>query len=107
LRAADVCVLPLLKGVQLNNSSFSAMAAHGMPIVTTRGPMTDQAFVEGENVLFCEPTDAAAIADRIGALMDSEQLRERLRSGVTKLAQEWLSWETSIARTLAALQVRR
>ena len=68
--------------------------------------MTDQAFVDGENVLLCEPANAADMADKIGALMDSEQLRERLRSGVNKLAQEWLSWEKGIARTLAALRVR-
>jgi len=106
LRAADVCVLPLLKGVQLNNSSFSAMAAHGMPIVATRGTATDQVFVDGENVLLCEPRNAAALANKINALMDSEQLRERLRSGVSKLAQEWLSWDKGIARTLAVLGVR-
>lgn len=106
LRAADVCVLPLLKGVQLNNSSFSTMAAHGLPIITTRGPMTDQVFVDGENVLLCEPRDAAALATKINALMDSEQLRVRLRSGVIKLAQEWLSWDKGIVRTLAMLEVR-
>jgi glycosyltransferase involved in cell wall biosynthesis len=106
LRAADVCVLPLLGGVQLNNSSFSVMAAHGMPIITTRGPTTDPVFVDGENVRFCEPRNAAALADRIGALIDSEQARERLRSGISKLAHEWLSWDQGIARTVAALNVR-
>jgi glycosyltransferase involved in cell wall biosynthesis len=106
LRAADVCVLPLLAGVQLNNSSFSAMAAHGLPIVTTRGPMTDQAFVDGDNVLLCEPANAPALAKGLRTLMDSEDLRERLRAGVTKLAHDWLSWDEAIARTTALLKVR-
>jgi len=106
LRAADVCVLPLLAGVQLNNSSFSAMAAHGVAIVTTRGPMTDQAFVDGDNVLLCEPSDAPALAKGIRTLMDSEDLRERLRAGVTKLAHDWLSWDEAIARTMALLELR-
>jgi glycosyltransferase involved in cell wall biosynthesis len=103
LRAADVCVLPLHGGVQLNNSSFSAMAAHGIPIVTTRGPMTDHAFVDRENVLLCEPRDPAALAKAIGALMEDEDLRQRLHVGVTKLAHEWLSWDEAIARTTALL----
>jgi glycosyltransferase involved in cell wall biosynthesis len=103
LRAADVCVLPLLKGVQLNNSSFSAMAAHGVPIVTTRGPMTDGAFLDGENVLFCEPRDAVGLAKAIGMVFDSEELRNRLREGVTRLAREWLSWDETIVRTTALL----
>jgi glycosyltransferase involved in cell wall biosynthesis len=107
LRAADLCVLPLRNGVQLNNSSFSAMAAHGVPIITTRGPMTDHAFVDGENVLLCEARDAAKLAKTTEMAMDSEELRQRLRSGVSKLAREWLSWDTAIARTVALLEARR
>jgi polysaccharide biosynthesis protein PslF len=102
LRAADVCVLPLLNGVQLNNSSFSAMAAHGMPIVTTRGASTDHVIVEGENVLFFEPRNEGALADRLRELMDNAPLRDRLRTGIGRLAQEWLSWDKGIDRTLAA-----
>jgi glycosyltransferase involved in cell wall biosynthesis len=103
LRAADVCVLPLLNGVQLNNSSFSAMAAHGMPIITTRGPATDRVFADGENVLFFEARNAPALAERLKFLMDSAPARERLRAGVGALAREWLSWDTGIRRTLATL----
>jgi glycosyltransferase involved in cell wall biosynthesis len=103
LRAADVCVLPLLNGVQLNNSSFSAMAAHGMPIVTTQGPATDRAFVDGENVLFFEAKNAGALAERLKFLRDSAPARERLSGGVGMLARTWLSWDTAIERTLATL----
>jgi glycosyltransferase involved in cell wall biosynthesis len=103
LRAADVCVLPLLNGVQLNNSSFSAMAAHGMPIITTRGPATDEVFTDGENVLFFEARNAGALAERLKLLMDNAQARESLRSGVTRLARKWLSWDKGIERTLATL----
>jgi len=103
LRAADVCALPLLNGVQLNNSSFSAMAAHGMPIVTTRGPATDRVFADGENVLFFEARNAGALAEKLKFLMDSAQARERLSSGVGMLARQWLSWDTGIERTLATL----
>jgi glycosyltransferase involved in cell wall biosynthesis len=106
LQAADICVLPLLKGVQLNNSSFSAMAAHGKPIVTTRGLMTDEAFIDGENVLLCEPQDTGALAKRILVLMDSEELRNHLSAGVTKLAQDCLSWDVAVERTLSLLTAR-
>jgi glycosyltransferase involved in cell wall biosynthesis len=83
------------------------MAAHGVPIITTRGPMTDHAFVDGENVLLCEARDAAKLAKTTEMAMDSEELRQRLRSGVSKLAREWLSWDTAIARTVALLEARR
>jgi glycosyltransferase involved in cell wall biosynthesis len=105
LRAADVCVLPLLNGVQLNNSSFSALAAHGMPIVTTRGPATDRVFADGDNVLFFEARNAGALAEKLKFLMNNSQARERLRSGVGMLAREWLSWDRGIERTLATLGV--
>jgi len=107
LRAADVCVLPLHAGVQLNNSSFSAMAAHGVPIVTTRGAFTDQAFVDGDNVLLCEPRDAAALALAIDRLIDDVSLRQRLQQGVSQLAHDWLSWDEAIARTTALFRTRR
>jgi glycosyltransferase involved in cell wall biosynthesis len=51
LHASDVCVLPFLEGVQLNNSSFASMVAHGLPILVTSGPMMDKAFVHGKMFL--------------------------------------------------------
>ena len=79
------------------------MAAHGVPIVTTRGPMTDDAFVDCDNVLLVEPRDPAALARALGSVMQDDGLRQRLRAGVTKLAHEWLSWDEAIARTVALL----
>ena len=98
LRAADVCALPLLGGVQLNNSSFSAMAAHGLPVITTRGPMTDHAFVDGENVLLCEPRDPGGLAKAIVRSDGGRGIAGTARVGVTKLAREWLSWDEALAR---------
>jgi len=106
LHASDVCVLPFLEGVQLNNSSFASMVAHGLPIIVTRGPLMDKAFVHGENVLTCEPKDHLAVTRLLLEVMDRADLRERLRSGAVKLAAEWFSWETATEKTLAALRPR-
>ena len=104
LHASDVCVLPFLEGVQLNNSSFASMVAHGLPIIVTRGPMMDKPFVHGENVLTCEPRDPHAVANLLLEVMDHADLRHRLQAGALRLADEWFSWDTAIERTLAALQ---
>ncbi|MCC2641103.1 MAG: putative Glycosyl transferase, group 1 [Nitrospira sp.] len=104
LHASDVCVLPFLEGVQLNNSSFASIVAHGLPIIVTRGPMMDRAFVHGENVLTCEPKDPQAIANLLLEVMNRADLRERLRAGALKLADEWFSWDSAMERTLAALR---
>lgn len=93
LRAADVCVLPFDNGVRLNNSSFAAAASHGVPIITTNGTTLERQFVHEENAYLCSPRSPEALARAIETLMDQPALRQRLRSGALKLAQEWFSWE--------------
>jgi glycosyltransferase involved in cell wall biosynthesis len=105
LRAADLFILPIEIGVQMNNSSFAAAASHGLPIITTRGADLEQQFIHQENVFLCPPKDAEAIASAIKLLMDSPDLRARLGAGALKLAQEWFSWERAIERTLATFTV--
>ncbi len=106
LHASDVCVLPFLEGVQLNNSSFASMIAHGLPIIVTRGPLMDKAIVDGENVLTCEPRDHQEVARLILQVMAQDELRARLSRGALKLAAEWFSWETATEKTLTAMQPR-
>ena len=100
LRAADVCVLPFDTGVQLNNSSFAAAAAHGLPIITTRGATLEQPFIHQENVFLCAPKSPEAMAAAIKTVMDNPDLRARLRKGSLKLAEERFSWESAIERTI-------
>jgi glycosyltransferase involved in cell wall biosynthesis len=100
LRAVDLCVLPFDQGVHLNNSSFSAVASHGLPILTTRPESVEPQFVHNKNVFLCPPQDPAAMAESLGRLVKDADLRERLREGVRNLAQEWFSWESVIRRTL-------
>ena len=103
LRAADAFVLPIEIGVQMNNSSFAAAAAHGLPIITTRGANLEQQFVHQENVFLCPPRDPEALASAIKLMMDAPDLRERLAAGALKLARDWFSWERAIDRTLTIL----
>ena len=104
LHSADVAVLPFLQGVQLNNSSLASIASHSLPIIASRGPLLDKAFVDGANILLCEPKDHQAIAQYIVQLIDDPRLLARMRMGATKLAQEWFSWDTAIDRTLASFK---
>jgi glycosyltransferase involved in cell wall biosynthesis len=103
LRGADICALPFDEGVQLNHSSFSSAAAHGLPIITTRGPSLEQPFIHGENVFLCPPRSPEALAAAITTLMDTHELRQSLRGGVLTLAQEWFSWQRGIDRTIETL----
>jgi glycosyltransferase involved in cell wall biosynthesis len=103
LRAADVAVLPFDYGVDLNNSSFAAVAAHRLPTITTSGPFKDDVFVDGENVLLCPPRDAAALSTAMEQLLLDADLRQHLSSGIEALAEHWFSWNVGIDRTIQAL----
>ncbi|BCA54120.1 hypothetical protein W02_12600 [Nitrospira sp. KM1] len=107
LRTADAGVFTFVQGVQLNNSSFSSMAAHGLPMVATRGPWLDEAFVHKENVLLCEPNDPNALAAVLEELIGDEKLRDRLRIGALKLSSEWFSWDRATDRTIGLLTPRK
>jgi glycosyltransferase involved in cell wall biosynthesis len=104
LQAADLCVLPFDRGVYLNNSSFSAAAAHGLPILSTRADFVEPAFVHEQNVLLCPPKDPLAMSAAIEGLVDDEGLRRRLREGARRMTREWFAWERVIERTLGALR---
>ncbi len=92
LRAADACVLPFDAGLQLNNSSFAAAAAHELPVISTRGAGTEPAFADGENVRLCPPRDPGALAAAVRELANDAELRGRLGRGALDLAAKRLSW---------------
>jgi glycosyltransferase involved in cell wall biosynthesis len=102
LRAADAFVMSIDIGVALNNSSVGAAAAHGIPLVATRGKITEPAFRDRENVLLCPPKDPAAMAAAVMTVMDDDDLRCRLAGGARALADEWFSWKRAVDRTIAA-----
>jgi glycosyltransferase involved in cell wall biosynthesis len=103
LQAADICVLPFNDGVGLNNSSFAVAAAHGLPIVTTRGESLEAPFIDGENVRLCRPNDSVALAAIIAELIRSPETRKRLAAGARQLAENCFSWDRVIDSTLEAL----
>ena len=103
LRAADACVFPFKHGVTLNRSSVAAAAAHGLPIITTKGNSLESPFIDQENLLLCPPEDPNSLAIAMASLMDNDALRRRLCAGALKLAAEHFSWDKALDRTIAAL----
>jgi glycosyltransferase involved in cell wall biosynthesis len=103
LAAGDICALPIDIGVQLNNSSFAAAAASGLPVLTTRPAQLEAPFIDGRNLLLVPPKEPAALADAIVAVIDDPALRERLAKGALALAKEWFSWETATDRLLTVI----
>lgn len=103
LWASDAAVLPFDAGITVNRSSFAAVAAHGLPTITTRGETISSLFVDGENVLLCPPRDVEALAGAVEQVVASAELRARLRAGIRTLALEWFSWDYAVRQTRNAL----
>jgi phosphatidylinositol alpha-1,6-mannosyltransferase len=89
--------------VQLNNSSFSSAAAHGLPIVTTIEGAAERQFVDGVNTILCPPKSPEKLAAAITALVDDRGLRERLGEGAFALSEQWYSWDRAMDRTVEIL----
>jgi len=101
LYAGDACVLPFDYGVTLNNSSLAAASTHGLPVISTELPDgRDEALEHGRNIYLCRPRDPEMLAEVIQAIKNNVQLRERLRAGVLRLAQDWYQSDT-IAKRLS------
>ena len=62
LRAADLALAPFVDGLTLRRSSALAALAHGLPLVSSRGPLFDP--FAGEAALCLESADAFAEAVR-------------------------------------------
>jgi glycosyltransferase involved in cell wall biosynthesis len=107
LRAADLCVLPFDRGVFLNNSSFASCAAHGLPIITTRGEMLEAPFVDRENVYLCPAKDPGALAEAILFLTDEPQLCRQLGKNGYALAEQVFSWPKAVEQTMAVFRGER
>lgn len=86
----------------MHRSSVGVAAAHGLPIVTTRGKQLERLFLDGVNVLLCPPRDSSALAARINRLIADRELQERLSRGARAVADEHFSWERCMEQTLEA-----
>ena len=94
---ADVLAFPSLKeGFGL--AALEAMTA-GLPVVTSDLPVFREWMVPGRHALVAPIGDAAALADRLGTVLDDDVVRERLTHAGRRLASTY-SWSASARRHL-------
>ncbi|HEX2908553.1 MAG TPA: glycosyltransferase, partial [Phototrophicaceae bacterium] len=100
LAASDAVVLPFLDGASYRRGSLMAALHYGCTIVTTTPQVKIPTFQDGENMLLVSPGNSAALQSALLRLRQSRELRERLRQGATKLADEF-RWDTIAQHYLA------
>lgn len=103
LIAADAGVFGHDLGVAMNNSSFAALIAHGLPTVATKGEVVETPLKDRENVLLCPAKNPEAMAGAMRVVLEQAPVRSGLAAGATQLAGEWFSWDGATHRILQQL----
>jgi glycosyltransferase involved in cell wall biosynthesis len=108
LKAADLGCLPFREGASLRHGTFVAAMVHGLPTVTTLGPVRSRpspfpSLISGENVWLVPPNDEQALSDAVERLIDDSALRQRLATGARQLADHF-RWDAIAMQTLRLYQ---
>jgi glycosyltransferase involved in cell wall biosynthesis len=109
--AMDVYVAPFFEGVTARRGSFMAALAHGVPSVTTGGPLTDPLLrrAHGRAFLLAEAGDTDAFVRQTLRLHDDAALQKRLRRGALDLYARHFAWDVlaaSVQDAFAAVENR-
>lgn len=78
LSACDVMLQPYPDGISSRRTSAMASLAHGVPIVTTAGWLTEPLWREADAVALAPVDDAAALTELVASLVTSEDARRQL-----------------------------
>lgn len=95
----DVSVLPSLRREGLPRGIIEAMIAGAVPIVTNSGG-SPELVIDGQSGFVVPPGDAQAIADKIIALYEDRQLKDRLSAGAKKRIREDFTVEKTARETI-------
>jgi glycosyltransferase involved in cell wall biosynthesis len=98
--ACDVLVQPYPDGVTTRRTTVMVALAHGVPVVTTAGELTESLWSESGAVALTTSCDVDAIASRTGELL--AEASERVRLGA--LGKALYGERFQISHTIAALR---
>lgn len=77
LKWIDIAVLPSVANEGFPNAVMEAMAS-GLPVVATDTGGTRELIIDGHTGFLAPPGDPAALADRLGTLIDDPDLRKKM-----------------------------
>lgn len=98
LQVMDVMVAPFVDGVSSRRTSVLAALAHGVPVLTTRGRLSDRVFLE-DGPLVLSHLDKDAFSNELVALLQDEIRRRKLAA----LAKPFYEKHFSIERVAGFL----
>lgn len=100
LRACTLMMQPYPDGISSRRTSAMAALAHGVPVVTTEGRLSEPLWRESDAVMLVPPDDADALATAVASLaLDPVRQRDLSRRG-----RELYDSRFDIRHTIAALK---
>jgi glycosyltransferase involved in cell wall biosynthesis len=102
LSCADLVVLPFINGAITNKTTLMAALQLGRPVLSTRGPSTDDILL-GPGLCLLDVDDADGYAAAAVALMRDPAERAALGRRGRELYERAFSWEVVAAQTLEVL----
>jgi glycosyltransferase involved in cell wall biosynthesis len=103
LAAADLFMAPLVDGVSTRRTTAMAALQHGLPVVATDGPLTDDLFRRAPHAIHLVPAGRPALfAAEVVRLAERPSERDSLGRAAEVLYRSCLDWPVSARRLLQA-----
>jgi glycosyltransferase involved in cell wall biosynthesis len=85
LRACDVVLQPYPDGASTRRTTLMAALAHGIPVVTTRGRLTEPFWETSSAVALADAEDVGALIDATRDLVDDDSRRQAMSTAALAL----------------------
>ena len=92
LGCSDVALAPYVDGLSTRRSSTISMMAHGLPIVSTRGELTDPEVFDDFPVSLVSPDDETGFERAIEELIHSPEKRAEAAEQTRRFFQHHFAW---------------
>lgn len=101
---ADCMVMPEegVSGCSFKSGSLAAALSYGLPVITTRGVMTDATLRDRENIIFVNPRSADDYCRAIASLADDREFAARVSRGARAVGDR-LTWEETYRKYMDIL----
>lgn len=105
LAACDVMLQPFPDGVTGRRTSVMAALAHGRPVVTTAGRLTEPLWQTSQAVRLAPAGDASALAAEVITLLDDPAEARRVARDARATYEQWFDLRHTIAALRAPEQM--
>ncbi len=92
--AADCMIMPEnnISGCSLKSGSLAAALSFGIPVITSKGIMTDDKLIDRDNILFVDSTSEVTYHDAIETLLKNKAFADKISKNAKEFGK-MLTWK--------------